>query len=201
MGDKCKVLLDAGCKWWHRGWGAGRQVAGVFWGVFFIFGGDRGPDHWYQTPHWDKNVQDDFQDLISSSFLCVLVSMWLCVSVRVCVNLRGEALVISLNLHVNGDISLHACQGPAGAPPPSPPRCQGKVNQGPAAAQLSVPCTLLGQHFHYAHLHCFLMNWLANTQRERKRKGVCVREEEEALISTQPRQVGSRLYPSFCLSI
>lgn len=31
-------------------------------------------------------------------------------------NLRGEALMISLNLHVNGDISLHACQGPAGLP-------------------------------------------------------------------------------------
>lgn len=33
-----------------------------------------------------------------------------------CVNLRGEDLMISLNLHVNGDISLYACQGPAGLP-------------------------------------------------------------------------------------
>lgn len=33
-----------------------------------------------------------------------------------CANLRGADLVISLNLHVNGDISLCACQGPAGLP-------------------------------------------------------------------------------------
>lgn len=61
----------------------------------------------------NKNVHDDFEDLPSRRDEPPPYWGW---RLLFCVNLRGEALMISLNLHVNGDISLYACQGPAGLP-------------------------------------------------------------------------------------
>lgn len=61
----------------------------------------------------NKNVQGDFADLPSRRDEPPPYWGW---RLLFCVNLRGEALMISLNLHVNGDISLYACQGPAGLP-------------------------------------------------------------------------------------
>lgn len=81
---------------------------------------DLGPDHWYKNPKTssgrvapNKNVHDDFEDLPSRRDEPPPYWGW---RLLFCVNLRGEALMISLNLHVNGDISLYACQGPAGLP-------------------------------------------------------------------------------------
>lgn len=54
-------------------------------------------------------------------------------------------------------------------------------------------CTLLGQHFHYAHLHCFLMNWLA------KRREVGGKYKEILLAAT--KQVRSRLYHRGCFKV
>lgn len=51
-------------------------------------------------------------------------------------------------------------------------------------------CTLLGQHFHYAHLHCFLMNWLAKEGGEKK----------EILLAAT-KQVRSRLYHRGCFKV
>lgn len=55
-------------------------------------------------------------------------------------------------------------------------------------------CTLLGQHFHYAHLHCFLMNRLAGI----KKRG---REEREILLLAATKQVCSRLYHRGCFKV
>lgn len=56
-------------------------------------------------------------------------------------------------------------------------------------------CTLLGQHFHYAHLHCFLMNRLAGGGGGPKRG----RKESEILLLAATKQVRSRLYHRGCL--
>lgn len=61
----------------------------------------------------NKNVHGDLEDLQSQRDEPPPYWGW---RLLFCVNLRGEALMISLNLHVNGDISLCACQGPAGLP-------------------------------------------------------------------------------------
>jgi len=61
----------------------------------------------------NKNVRGDLEDLPSRRDEPPPYCGW---RLLFCVNLRGEALMISLNLHVNGDISLYACQGPAGLP-------------------------------------------------------------------------------------
>lgn len=61
----------------------------------------------------NKNVHGDFADLPSRRDEPPPYWGW---RLLFCVNLRGEALMISLHLHVNGDISLYACQGPAGLP-------------------------------------------------------------------------------------
>lgn len=55
-------------------------------------------------------------------------------------------------------------------------------------------CTLLGQHFHYAHLHCFLMNRLAGI----KKRG---RKESEILLLAATKQVCSRLYHRGCFKV
>lgn len=55
-------------------------------------------------------------------------------------------------------------------------------------------CTLLGQHFHYAHLHCFLMNRLAGG----KKRG---RKEGEILLLAATKQVRSRLYHRGCFKV
>lgn len=55
-------------------------------------------------------------------------------------------------------------------------------------------CTLLGQHFHYAHLHCFLMNRLAGI----KKRG---RKEREILLLAATKQVCSRLYHRGCFKV
>lgn len=55
-------------------------------------------------------------------------------------------------------------------------------------------CTLLGQHFHYTHLHCFLMNRLAGI----KKRG---RREREILLLAATKQVCSRLYHRGCFKV
>lgn len=64
----------------------------------------------------NKIVHGDFEDLPSRRDEPPPYWGWRLLLFFVCVDLRGEALMISLNLHVNGDISLYACQGPAGLP-------------------------------------------------------------------------------------
>ena len=60
-------------------------------------------------------------------------------------------------------------------------------------------CTLLGQHFHYAHLHCFLMNWLAKERREGdKKKG---KKRREKILLAPTKQVRSRLYHRGCFKV
>lgn len=49
-------------------------------------------------------------------------------------------------------------------------------------------CTLLGQHFHYAHLHCFLMDWL-------------VKSEVKEILLAPTKQVSSRLYRRGCFKV
>lgn len=60
-------------------------------------------------------------------------------------------------------------------------------------------CTLLEQHFHYAHLHCFLMNWLAKERREGdKKKG---KKRREKILLAPTKQVRSRLYHRGCFKV
>lgn len=101
--------------WWHGGLLSHSSIQWPQWMNPQRFGSG----HWYKKPNSsgrvapNKNVHGDFEDLPSRRDEPPPYWGW---RLLFCVNLRGEALMISLNLHVNGDISLYACQGPAGLP-------------------------------------------------------------------------------------
>lgn len=106
MGDKCKLLISASLSYLllfrgHNGWTPKDLTIDIKTKLLRTRGS---PIKMYTVTSADLPSRRDEPPLYWGWRLLF------------CVNLRGEALMISLNLHVNGDISLYACQGPAGLP-------------------------------------------------------------------------------------
>lgn len=108
-----------------------------------------------------------------------------------CVNLRGEDLMISLNLHVNGDISLYACQGPAGLPDVKAKSISRPLPSCPSMHFIGTTLSLCSPAL-------FPNELIAPPPPFKKKRGGKEEEKERNLISEPPSNFASRLHHRAC---